>query len=212
MVSKARPHYRPSRNHKALWTFPFKNQNLRVVATSRTSANCEIRASHFCLVLLAFVERQKPERAGPFDCTRRSPPEKNRSDREALRFESAAVSRVAVGHDHQQQSFAKFGGRARFVPRLDSSTRRSKRSLVSVWIDPQMRAFEAHRESMRHEPAGSETQGFETGACVREEDECHPWTEIARRPWGLTSDQRSGRCQAILTDHSSTLFVLCPYV
>jgi hypothetical protein len=128
MVSKARPHYRPSRNHKALWTFPFKNQNLRVVATSRTSANCEIRASHFCLVLLAFVERQKPERAGPFDCTRRSPPEKNRSDREALRFESAAVSRVAVGHDHQQQSFAKFGGRARFVPRLDSSTRRSKRS------------------------------------------------------------------------------------
>jgi len=129
-IKVPRPHYRPSRNHKALWTFPFKNQNLRVVGTSRTSTNCEIRASHSCLVLLAFVERQKPERAGPFDCTRRSPPEKNRSDREAVRFESAAVSRVAVGHDHQQQSFAKFGGRPGdgFVPRLDSGTRTSKRS------------------------------------------------------------------------------------
>lgn len=58
-------------------------------------------------------------------------------------------------------------------------------SLVSVWIDPQMRAFEADRESLGQGPAWTETQGFETDACVGEEDEGHQRTEIARRPAGF---------------------------
>ena len=52
--------------------------------------------------------------------------------------------------------------------------------LVSVWIDSQMRAFEADADRMKHEPACTETVGFGTDACAREEDECHLRAEIGR--------------------------------